>query len=216
MTRAVRTLADVVPDQANANRHTPRGRRMLEDSLRRAGAGRSIVVDRDGAIVGGNATAEVWADLVDPADPDAVRVVQTDGRTLVIVQRTDLDLDDDPDGRARFLALADNRVAEASLQWDADALAKQLTADAMPLDAVASLFTATEIDLLTGDAALLGAPPDWAPVEVAGSRSQPDDGRVTVRLRLPPELAARLRHAVALKRTDAVAVVSAGLDAVAP
>jgi hypothetical protein len=45
-----------------------------------------------------------------------IRVIETDGTELVVVQRTDLDLEADP--RARELAYADNRIGELNLDWD--------------------------------------------------------------------------------------------------
>ena len=95
------------PDANNANAGTERGRAMVEESLRRYGAGRSILVDRNGNIIAGNTTHEAAIDI---GLTDAV-VVQTDGRKLVVVQRTDLDIDS-PAGRA--LAVADNRTSEVS------------------------------------------------------------------------------------------------------
>ena len=44
------TIADLTPDEKNANRGTQRGVAMLEDSLRRHGAGRSILVDKHGRV----------------------------------------------------------------------------------------------------------------------------------------------------------------------
>src|SRR5688572_6108116 len=81
-------LTDLTPDDRNANVGTARGRAMVEESLRRFGAGRSILVDRKGNIIAGNTTHEAAIDI---GLTDAV-VVQTDGRKLVVVQRTDLDI----------------------------------------------------------------------------------------------------------------------------
>jgi sporulation protein YlmC with PRC-barrel domain len=112
-------IADLKPDSKNANKGTQRGRGLLEKSLRQYGAGRSVLADRDGNLIAGNKTVEIAAEIDLP-----VRVVQTDGNELVVVQRTDLDLDSK---EGRELALADNRVAEIDLHWDADGL--QLLAD---------------------------------------------------------------------------------------
>ena len=114
-------LADLQPDIKNANAGTERGRGMVEESLRRYGAGRSILVDKSGRIIAGNHVAEVAADI----GLDDCIVVPTDGRRLVVVQRTDLDLDS-PTGRA--LAIADNRTSEVGLSWDPGVLA-ELAAD---------------------------------------------------------------------------------------
>ena len=104
-------LSELTPDHSNANRGTERGRYALEASLRKYGAGRSILIDRNGRIIAGNKTAETAADV----GIDDVIVVQTDGRQVVAVQRTDLDLDSN---EARELAYADNRVGQLDLDFD--------------------------------------------------------------------------------------------------
>ena len=53
----IKTLADLTPDGENFNKHTEFGQKLLEDSLRKFGAGRSILVDKDGNIIAGNSTA---------------------------------------------------------------------------------------------------------------------------------------------------------------
>jgi hypothetical protein len=111
-------IADLKPDASNANRGTQRGRGMVESSLRETGAGRSIVVDKNGQVIAGNKTLEAWADI---ASDDDVVVVETDGNKLVVVQRSDLDLSDDT-GAARKLAFYDNRASEVGLDWDAEEL----------------------------------------------------------------------------------------------
>ena len=117
--KRIKSIADLSPDQQNANRGTQRGRGLLEKSLRQYGAGRSVLTDRGGNLIAGNKTVEIAAEIDLP-----IRVVQTDGKELVVVQRTDLELDSK---EGRELALADNRVAETNLQWDLDGL--QLLAD---------------------------------------------------------------------------------------
>lgn len=109
------SLTPLTLDPRNANRGTERGRKMLADSLRDLGAGRSIVADRHGVIIAGNKTLEAAQAAGIP-----VQVVETDGERLVVVQRRDLDLATDP--KARKLAFADNRVAEADLEWDVSAI----------------------------------------------------------------------------------------------
>lgn len=121
MPKRITKIDDLTPDSANANAGTPRGRYMLEQSLRETGAGRSIVADREGRIIAGNKTVEVAEALDLP-----VRVVETDGSELVIVQRTDLDLADGEDKRARKLAYYDNRAGETGLSWDAAQIAADL------------------------------------------------------------------------------------------
>lgn len=121
------TLVDLTADPKNANRGTDRGRAALERSLREYGAGRAVLIDRQGRIIAGNKTVEQAKRLNIP-----LRVVKTDGQHLIAVQRDDLDLATDP--RAKALALADNRVGELDLEWDVEML-KQLHADGLDLSA---------------------------------------------------------------------------------
>lgn len=151
-TKAIERLEDLLPDERNANRGTKRGRDLLEKSLRRLGAGRSIVVDREGRVVAGNKTLEVAAELGLP-----IRVVETTGKELVVVQRTDLSLEDK---RGKELALADNRTAEVGLDWDADAISSYLDDEV----AVGEYFLPDEID------AILDRLPDYEP---EGGEDQP-------------------------------------------
>lgn len=111
---------NIQADKHNANRGTDRGRALLEQSIRELGAGRSILVDKDGNVIAGNKTLEAArkAGL-------KVRIVPTNRDELVVVQREDLDLDDSA-GEARRLAYLDNRVAELDLDWDPMQLAADL------------------------------------------------------------------------------------------
>lgn len=119
-------LSQLTPDSRNANKGTARGRKMVADSLKRYGAGRSILLDRNGHIIAGNKTAE-GAKAIGLED---VQVVKTDGTKLVAVQRTDLDIND---RKARELAIADNRAAEVGLEWDVDVL-KELEAEGIEME----------------------------------------------------------------------------------
>ena len=123
----IQSLDDLQPDPLNANRGTDRGREALRRSLHTYGAGRSIVIDKRGRILGGHKTVEQAKHLGLP-----VTVVPTTGETLVVVQRVDLDVRTDP--RAQALALADNRVAELDLDWD-PAVLRQLEQAGVALEA---------------------------------------------------------------------------------
>jgi len=116
----IRTISDLTPDSKNANKGTKRGREMLSASIEKYGVGRSILVDRAGRVIAGNKTLKAVA-----KNGTKIRVVPTKGKELVVVQRTDLDLDSK---EARELAVADNRVGELGLDWDADVL-KDLDVD---------------------------------------------------------------------------------------
>ena len=112
-------------DDRNANKGTPRGRGMLEKSIGKLGAGRSLVADKNGKIVAGNKTREALTG----AKMKRAIVVETDGTTPVIVKRTDWDLDE-RNGPAREYAYADNRIAEMDLDWDLSVIAEDVAAGA--------------------------------------------------------------------------------------
>jgi hypothetical protein len=108
-------IGDLIFDNRNANQGTERGDFMLTQSLERLGAGRSVLLDKAGRLIAGNKTAAKFGEL----GLDDVVIVPTDGKTLIAVQRTDLDIDS-PEGRE--MALADNRVGEINLSWDVETL----------------------------------------------------------------------------------------------
>lgn len=106
---------DLIQDDRNLNKGTERGQQLIEKSLRQFGAGRSILVDKNNRIIAGNKThANAEAAGID----DAV-IVETDGSKLVVVKRTDIDLDTK---QGREMALADNASVKVDLDWDTDAL----------------------------------------------------------------------------------------------
>jgi len=123
VTKEIHGIEDLQPDAHNANQHSERGRYMVEQSIRTTGAGRSIVADANGIVLAGNLTLEVAEALDLP-----VKVVQTQGDTLVVVQRTDLDLSNDEGDRARRHAWHDNRDAEVSINLDVEIFAADLEA----------------------------------------------------------------------------------------
>ena len=120
MARDIDNIDDLSYDENNANEGTDRGREMVRASLAEAGAGRSIVVDQHGKVIAGNKTLEAAEELGLP-----ITVVKTDGNRLVVVQREDLDLDDE---RARKLAYYDNRTSEVGLSWSAAQIVQDLEA----------------------------------------------------------------------------------------
>jgi len=99
-------ITQLILDERNANKGTKRGRELLAKSLGNYGAGRSVVVDSHNRVIAGNKTVEAAR----AAGLQSITVVETDGSSLVAVQRGDLDLRRDK--KARELAIADNRVSE--------------------------------------------------------------------------------------------------------
>ena len=114
-------------DPNNINKHTQRGRGAHEHSIRKYGAGRSIVSAGKGVdvpvVIGGNQTLEIAAQL-------GMRVinVHSDGQTIINVVRDDI-----APGSAEFYASAimDNEVSKISYNPDIDILAAVMADPAM-------------------------------------------------------------------------------------
>lgn len=112
MARVIETnIESLIPDNKNFNKGTQYGDHLMDESLRRFGLGRSILIDKNNRIIAGNKTAEKAADI---GFTDVV-VVEVDGNQLVAVKRKDIDLDS---AKGRELALADNATGKANLAWD--------------------------------------------------------------------------------------------------
>lgn len=140
--KAIESLSDLVLDPQNANEGTARGTHLLDTSLEKFGAGRGVVVDRNGYVIAGNKSVELAL-----ARGLKLKLVESDGTTLVAVQRADLDVNDP---RTRELAYLDNRAAEVGLAWKLD----QLQADLAAGIELGGMFTPQELaKLLTSEGA---------------------------------------------------------------
>lgn len=106
-------LSELIPDDKNLNKHTQYGMSLLEKSVRGHKFGRSILVDKNNRIIAGNGIVETAANI----GAEDIRIIETTGDELVVVKRTDVDLDTK---EGREMALADNATSSADLEWDAD------------------------------------------------------------------------------------------------
>ena len=98
-------------DRHNFNKGTEEGQKLMERSFTELGAGRSILIDKDGKIIAGNKSQKAAI----AAGIKKVRVIETDGSELVAVKRTDIDLNS---AEGRRLALIDNLTTQVNLAWD--------------------------------------------------------------------------------------------------
>jgi site-specific DNA-methyltransferase (adenine-specific) len=105
-------ISDLKFDHKNARKRTDSSARLIQESLQRYGAARSIVIDEDNRILAGNGTIEGAKAL----GLTKLKVVEAAGDEIIAVRRSGLS-EDDKVG----LALADNRAAELS-DWDAEML----------------------------------------------------------------------------------------------
>ena len=108
-------ITDLKFDDKNFNKGTQYGKSLMEKSLSKFGAGRSILIDKNNKIIAGNKTTENFGEL----GLENVQIVETDGKTLIAVRRNDIDLDT-PEGRE--FALADNQTAKTNIDFDFELL----------------------------------------------------------------------------------------------
>lgn len=104
-------IEELVQDQHNFNKGTEEGARLMEKSFTELGAGRSILIDKDGNIIAGNKSQKAAM----AAGIKKVRVIESDGTELIAVKRTDISIDS---REGRELALADNLTTQVNLAWD--------------------------------------------------------------------------------------------------
>lgn len=111
MSEKVVSIETLVQDDHNFNKGTEAGRKLMERSFTELGAGRSILVDKDGRIIAGNKSQQAAI----AAGIKKVRIIETQGDELVAVKRTDISLDSK---EGRELALADNLTTQVNLVWE--------------------------------------------------------------------------------------------------
>lgn len=111
MAEQVIDINELTQDQHNFNKGTAKGKKLMNKSLKELGAGRSILIDKNGNIIAGNKTqlAAIEAGI------KKVRVIESTGDELVAVKRTDIDINTK---KGRELALADNAASRLNLAWD--------------------------------------------------------------------------------------------------
>ena len=111
MDEKVIDIEELAQDAHNFNKGNEQGQQLMERSFKELGAGRSILLDRNGNIIAGNKSQQAAI----AAGIKKVRVIETTGDELVAVKRTDVDIDS---AEGRRLALADNATTQVNLVFD--------------------------------------------------------------------------------------------------
>ena len=109
---SVKSISTLKQDPKNARKRTAQSKHLIQESLSRYGAARSIVIDETDRILAGNGTIEG----AKAAGISKVRIIETDGDEIIAVRRTGL-----TEHQKVGLALADNRTSDLS-EWDAEML----------------------------------------------------------------------------------------------
>lgn len=104
-------INELVQDKHNFNKGTENGSDLMERSFKELGAGRSILIDKNGNIIAGNKSQKAAI----AAGIKKVRVIETTGDELVAVKRTDVDIDS---AEGRRMAYLDNLTTQVNLAWD--------------------------------------------------------------------------------------------------
>ena len=104
-------IQELAQDAHNFNRGNEQGQQLMERSFKELGAGRSILLDRNGNIIAGNKSQQAAI----AAGIKKVRVIETTGDELVAVKRTDVDIDS---AEGRKMAYLDNLTTQVNLTWD--------------------------------------------------------------------------------------------------
>ncbi|MGJ0669326.1 hypothetical protein, partial [Bifidobacterium pseudocatenulatum] len=111
MEEKVIDIEELAQDGHNFNKGNDEGQQLMERSFKELGAGRSILLDRNGNIIAGNKSQKAAI----AAGIKRVRVVETTGDELVAVKRTDVDIDS---AEGRKMAYLDNLTTQVNLTWD--------------------------------------------------------------------------------------------------
>jgi DNA modification methylase len=109
-------------DKKNYRKHSDQNKKRIRKSLTECGAGRSVLVDKDGCLIAGNGVYEQAEKM-----GIKTRVVETDGTELVVVKRTDIGTDDP---KRKTLALADNATSD-HVEWDMEMLQADFDVDGL-------------------------------------------------------------------------------------
>ena len=99
-------MTEIKFDKKNYRKHSDKNKKLINKSLKELGAGRSILIDADNEIIGGNGVYEQAQKL-----GLKTKIIETDGSELVVVKRTDLKSGDE---KRKRLAVMDNSTSDTS------------------------------------------------------------------------------------------------------
>ena len=110
-------------DTHNYRNHDEQNLKLIDKSLKECGAGRSILLDSENEIIAGNAT---YKNAI--ANNIPVKIIETDGKTLIALKRTDLKTNSK---KRKKLALLDNSTSNKVI-WDLDNISADFELEELP------------------------------------------------------------------------------------
>ena len=116
------TIKEVHFDNLNINKGSEFGMSLLGRSIQEVGLGRSVLLDKNNVLIAGNKTVEAAAAL----GIEKMTIIESNGREIIAVKRTDLDINTDLGIKAKIL---DNTVSEHNYVEDAE-MVQAVIADA--------------------------------------------------------------------------------------
>ena len=124
-------------DTKNYRTHDDKNKKLILKSLKKCGAGRSILIDKQGEIIAGNGAYEQAKNLNIP-----VKIIETDGSELIAIKRTDLDTESK---KRKELALADNSTSD-NVTWDLSNLKSDFDLSELPEWGLEGLVEVEQLD----------------------------------------------------------------------
>lgn len=124
-------------DTKNYRTHDDNNKKLILKSLKKCGAGRSILIDKQGEIIAGNGVYEQAKNLNIP-----VKIIETDGSELIAIKRTDLDTESK---KRKELALADNSTSD-NVTWDLSNLKADFDLSELPEWGLEGLVEVEQLD----------------------------------------------------------------------
>ena len=130
-------MSEIKFDKKNYRIHSDKNKELIRKSLEECGAGRSILLDNTGEIIAGNGVYEQAQKLNIP-----VKVIETDGKEIIAVKRTDLSNEDE---KRKRLAIMDNSTNDTS-EFDVELLKEDFEIVELE-DMGVHVFDASNIDV---------------------------------------------------------------------
>ena len=149
---------DLKPQVKNANKHTPYGLRLLEQSVQKDGFIDAQTAAADGEIISGSARLEMAAEKFADVEPI---IVHSDGTRPIVVIRDDIP--NAESARARRLSVAANKIAQVDFNPDFELLKEWAGED----EQIKKLFSDDEWREGTGE----GKPQADAEAQIDGGKA---------------------------------------------